>query len=104
MQDQWVCNIGATDGYVNNGCDLQKGKDGRDTVILEIKFFRRRATVVVRVISRVEKKTESLTGLFGKKPNYQSIFAMEFGHRECDFVYKMYHGVTSLPFLIVIVT
>lgn len=52
----------------------------------------------------VEKKTESLTGLFGKKPNYQSIFAMEFGHRECDFVYKMYHGVTSLPFLIVIVT
>ena len=65
----------------------------------------KRATVVVRVISRVEeKKTESLTGLFGKKPNYQSIFAMEFGHRECDFVYKMYHGVTSLPFLIVIVT
>ena len=39
VQDQWVCNIGATDGYVNNGCDLQKGKDGRDTVILEIIFF-----------------------------------------------------------------
>ena len=67
MQDQWVCNIGATDGYVNNGCDLQKGKDGRDTVILEIKFFRRRATVVVRVISRVEKKNGIVDWLVWKK-------------------------------------
>ena len=39
----------------------------RHRVILEIKFFRRRATVVVRVISRVEKKNGIVDWLVWKK-------------------------------------